>query len=265
MAFAAAGLPISPDCPTWKRLSRSSPSLAFKVSTIGACSRSASSSTCSRASRAPIPTSSVTAPAPSRTRAAVEIWSSGAVVQRPGGANVAGRAPLGSSWSPRSPGSVSTATPWWARAAFTACSSSSGSWLGVVSVLANTATSANSRSLSTSWKKSLPSSSLGTCPQIASTGACDFLASYRPLSRWIEPGPTVPMHTPSRPVSWAWALTANAAASSCRTPTHSTRSSWRMASVTGLSASPTTPQTWVTPWSASAVTMDSATVGTDRA
>ena len=120
------------------------------------------------------------------------------MVQRPGGANVAGRAPLGRSWSPRSPGRVSTATPCWAFAAFTACSSIAGIWDGEVTVFAYTATSANSRSLSTSWKKSLPISSLGTCPQIASTGACDFFASYRPLSRWIAPGPTVPMQTPRR-------------------------------------------------------------------
>ena len=45
-------------------------------------------------------------------------------------------------------------------------------------------------------------------------------------------------------MSWAWALAANAPASSWRTPIHSTRSSRRIASVTGLSASPTTPQTW---------------------
>ena len=67
-----------------------------------------------------------------------------------------------------------------------------------MTVWLNTATSANSASLSTSWKKSLPISSRGTCPQIASTGACDFLASYSPLSRWIAPGPTVPMQTAER-------------------------------------------------------------------
>ncbi len=96
---------------------------------------------------------------------------------------------------------------------------------------------------------------------MASTGACDFLASYRPLSRWIEPGPTVPMQTPIVPVSCACALTAKAATSSWRTPTHSIRSSVRIASVTGLRASPTTPQTWVTPWSARAVTIEAGNGG----
>ena len=177
IAWAAAGLPISPDWPTWKRLSCSSPSLALRVSTIGACRVSASWSTSARASRAPMPTSRVTLPAASSTSTAAATCSSAAVVQRPDGANVAGRAPLGRSWSPRSPGRVSTATPCWAFAAFTACSSIAGIWDGEVTVFAYTATSANSRSLSTSWKKSLPISSLGTCPQIASTGACDFFAS----------------------------------------------------------------------------------------
>ena len=70
------------------------------------------------------------------------------------------------------------------------------------------------------------------------------------------------MQTPSRPVSWAWALAANAPTSSCRTPTHSMRSSRRIASVTGFSASPTTPHTWVTPCSARASMRSSATVVT---
>ena len=42
------------------------------------------------------------------------------------------------------------------RAALPACSISSGSWSMLVTVRQKTATSANSRSLSTSWKKSLP-------------------------------------------------------------------------------------------------------------
>ena len=57
-----------------------------------------------------------------------------------------------------------------ARAATGICS-------GLVTVWQNTATSLNSASLSTSWKKSLPTSASGTWPQSASTGACDFLAS----------------------------------------------------------------------------------------
>ena len=69
-----------------------------------------------------------------------------------------------------------------------------------------------------------------------------------------------PCRPRAAPVSCAWALAANAPASSWRTPTHSIRSSRRIASVTGLRASPTTPQTWVTPWSARASISSSATV-----
>ena len=68
------------------------------------------------------------------------------------------------------------------------------------------------------------------------------------------------MQTPSVPVSWAWAPAANAPTSSWRTPIHSSRSSRRIASVIGFSASPTTPQTVRTPSPASASTMRFADV-----
>src|SRR5690349_12187947 len=68
------------------------------------------------------------------------------------------------------------------------------------------------------------------------------------------------MQTPRVPVSWACAPAAKAPASSWRTPTQSMRSSRRIASVTGLRASPTTPQTVRTPWSARDAISSSATV-----
>ena len=37
----------------------------------------------------------------------------------------------------------------------------------------------------------------------ASTGAPSILASYKPLSRWIAPGPDVARHTPTWPVNFA--------------------------------------------------------------
>ena len=39
----------------------------------------------------------------------------------------------------------------------------------------------------------------GPWPQMASTGAWDFFASYGPFSRWIEPGPTMPRQAPTMP------------------------------------------------------------------
>ena len=76
---------------------------------------------------------------------------------------------------------------------------------------------------------------------MASIGAWSILASYMPFSRWMAPGPTVPAHSPSLSVSFAWALAAKAPASSCRTPIHSNRLSSRSAAESGLMASPKTP------------------------
>ena len=221
--------------------------MALSVRTIGAESRSASCSTSSRPSRAPCPTSRVTFFAWLSSEAACCTTSGAGMLRGRVSMNLGTSVPLGSSSPPTSPGRVSTATPEAWIAALPACSMSSGSWSIVVTVSLNTATSANRASLSTSWKNSLPISSRGTWPQIARTGACDFLASYRPLSRWTAPGPTVPMHTASPSLSWAWALAAKAPTSSCLTPIHSIRSSRRIASVTGFSASPTTPHTVLIP------------------
>ena len=41
------------------------------------------------------------------------------------------------------------------------------------------------------------------CPTIATTGTWSSLASYRPLSRWMAPGPEVAAHTPTRPENLA--------------------------------------------------------------
>ena len=40
-------------------------------------------------------------------------------------------------------------------------------------------------------------------PTMATTGTWSSLASYRPLSRWMAPGPDVAMQTPTRPVNFA--------------------------------------------------------------
>ena len=40
-------------------------------------------------------------------------------------------------------------------------------------------------------------------PVIASTGMWSSLASYRPLSRWMPPGPDVARQTPILPVALA--------------------------------------------------------------
>ena len=53
-------------------------------------------------------------------------------------------------------------------------------------------------------------------PTMATTGTWSSLASYRPLSRWMAPGPDVAMQTPTRPVNFAYPTASKAAISSCR-------------------------------------------------
>ena len=103
-----------------------------------------------------------------------------------------------------------------------------------------------SRSGWVSWKKPLPICLLGMCDAMASTGAPERLASYRPLIRCRLPGPQEPAQTASRPVSWASAAAAKAAASSCRTwtqsiPPCSAPPVFRTASTIGLRLSPDDP------------------------
>ena len=41
------------------------------------------------------------------------------------------------------------------------------------------------------------------CPTMATTGTWSSLASYRPFSRWMAPGPEVAMQMPGRPLNLA--------------------------------------------------------------
>src|SRR5690348_8961851 len=89
-------------------------------------------------------------------------------------------------------------------------------------------------------------------PVMASTGTWSSFASYRPLSRWIAPGPEVARQTPSLPVALAYAVAMNAAASSWCTRKNRTRSDWRRSpSMIPLIPSPGRPKTVSTPQSAS--------------
>ena len=95
---------------------------------------------------------------------------------------------------------------------------------------------------------------------IASTGTRLRFASNRPLIRCKLPGPQLPAHTASSPVSAASAVAANAAASSCRTCSQVIPPSRRSASVNPFSESPGIPYTRRTPDAFSVATMASATV-----
>ena len=95
---------------------------------------------------------------------------------------------------------------------------------------------------------------------MASTGTRLRFASNSPLIRCRFPGPQLPAHTASSPVSAASAAAANPAASSCRTCSQVISPSRRSASVNPFSESPGSPYTRRTPDAFSVATMTSATV-----
>ena len=57
--------------------------------------------------------------------------------------------------------------------------------------------------MSISWKASLPMSAAGTLPVMATIGTESRRAVPIPVTRFVAPGPEVPMHTPTRPVTRA--------------------------------------------------------------
>ncbi len=95
---------------------------------------------------------------------------------------------------------------------------------------------------------------------MASTGTRLRFASNRPLIRCRLPGPQLPAHTASSPVSAASPAAANAAASSCRTCPQVISPSRRNASVNPFSECPGIPYTRRTPDAFSVATMTSVTV-----
>ncbi len=52
---------------------------------------------------------------------------------------------------------------------------------------------------SASWKPSVPISSLRTWPVIATSGTLSIIASSKPVTRLVAPGPDVAQQTPTRP------------------------------------------------------------------
>ena len=57
--------------------------------------------------------------------------------------------------------------------------------------------------MSISWNASLPIRTPGTLPVIATIGTESRSAVPIPVTRLVAPGPEVPMHTPTRPVTRA--------------------------------------------------------------
>ena len=57
--------------------------------------------------------------------------------------------------------------------------------------------------MSASWKASLPTTGVGTCPVIATIGTESIFASASGVTRFVPPGPLVAMQTPTLPVAHA--------------------------------------------------------------
>ena len=57
--------------------------------------------------------------------------------------------------------------------------------------------------VSASWKPSVPSSAVFTCPVMNTTGTESIIASAIGVTRFVAPGPLVPMATPTLPVAFA--------------------------------------------------------------
>ncbi len=56
---------------------------------------------------------------------------------------------------------------------------------------------------SVSWKASVPSTALDTCPVMTTIGVESMKASAIGVTRFVAPGPEVPMQTPMRPLARA--------------------------------------------------------------
>ncbi len=57
--------------------------------------------------------------------------------------------------------------------------------------------------MSASWKPSVPSSSVRTCPVMNTQGTESIIASVIGVMRFVAPGPLVPNATPTLPVAFA--------------------------------------------------------------
>ncbi len=68
--------------------------------------------------------------------------------------------------------------------------------------MVDTATSLNTADRSTSWNAPRPNTFEGTWPEIATAGDWSSLASYKPVNRFVEPGPAIAKQAAGRPVSF---------------------------------------------------------------
>ena len=161
-----------------------------------------------------------------------------------------GVAPSGASSSCTSFGTIRCATSRSRIACFIARFASSAWRLPGSTVWLKRATGAKAAARSSSWNAPGPITCVSTCPVIASSGARSTFASHSPVIRFVAPGPAMLKQAAGRPVSFAYAEAANAAAPSWRIPMNVIRpsaSSRRIASASPRLEWPTIPKTWRTP------------------
>ena len=101
--------------------------------------------------------------------------------------------------------------------------------------------------MSASWKASVPTRVEPTWPVIATSGTESMYASVIGVTRFVAPGPEVAVHTPARPVTFAYPSAMCPAPCSWRTrKVRMSGSSWR-ASNRGITGPPGSPKIAFTP------------------
>ena len=126
-------------------------------------------------------------------------------------------------------------------------------------------TGASIWTISTTWWASLWSLSEEAWPVIATIGARSRYASAMPVTRFVAPGPSVPIATAARPVRRPWTSAMNAAPCSCRVVTWRTDSVRDSASRMSIVSSPGTEKTQSQDSAARQSTRRSAAVRAGRA
>ena len=185
----ATGVPLRPSTPAPSGCVSGTSPLALNVVSTGApsCSASATTSRGRRGRRGRRRSPVVGRPPPAR--------SPGPARRRPGRPGAASSGRPGSrpaaceGWACTSSGSTRCATPRPSRACLTARAASSAWSLPDCTVVVEIATSRKTRRGRGPGRRRGRAPWTGTWPETATTGAPSSLASYSPVSRFVEPGP----------------------------------------------------------------------------
>ena len=201
----ATGMPERPSTPHASGWSSGSRPLALNVVITGASSCSARAITCSRKGRAPLPAMIAGRSAPSRRATARASSSAGGAMAvaatRPAFGRAGGSSRPGRSCT--SSGKIRWATSRFTSACFRARAMSSEALAAVSTVWLHSAPAEKASASGTSWKAPGPSTWVWTWPVRARIGTRSTLASHRPVSRLVAPGPAMVKHAAGRPVSLA--------------------------------------------------------------